>query len=177
MSKVTWKMKLLLVVSFLPVLLSACTAAPRAQSIDEKARDIYRSLMCPICSGQTLEESQSALSVQMRATVKEMLEQGKTKEEILQFFVERYGEGVLAAPPKSRAYLLLWLAPVIALGIGGFLVALVIRSGLRRKEDVAEASAQDTQYWQERLQTDLKDWEAGKPKTIKKPAKRQSRKM
>ena len=97
MSRITWKLNLLLVISFLPVLLSACSAEPEAESIDEKARDIYRSLMCPICSGQTLEESQSALSVQMRATIREMLEQGKTKEEILQFFVERYGEGVLAA--------------------------------------------------------------------------------
>ncbi|MBI2859792.1 MAG: cytochrome c-type biogenesis protein CcmH [Chloroflexi bacterium] len=175
MSRIPWKLKLLLVASFLPLFVSACSASPQAQSIDEKARDIYRSLMCPICSGQTLEESQSALSAQMRVTVREMLEQGKTKEEILQFFVERYGEGVLAAPPKSRAYLLLWLAPLIALGIGGFLVARVIRSGLSRKERVAEAPALDTQYWQERLQTDLKDWEAGKPKTIGRPAKRKVR--
>ena len=160
MSRITWKLKLLLVISFLPLLLSACSAEPEAESIDEKARDIYRSLMCPICSGQTLEESQSALSVQMRATIREMLEQGKTKEEILQFFVERYGEGVLAAPPKARMYLLLWLAPVIALGIGGFLVAWVIKTGLRRREGIAEVPAQDTQYWEERLKADIEDWEA-----------------
>lgn len=157
-------------------LLSACISSPQQpQTIDDKARDIYRSLMCPICSGQTLEESQSDLAGQMRVAVREMLEQGKTKEEILQYFVDRYGVGVLAAPPKSNIYLLVWLAPVIGLIVGGVLVAWVIKSGLRRKETVAETPEPEKQYWDQRLDADLKDWEAGKPRTIKVKAKRKGR--
>ncbi|MBI2852056.1 MAG: cytochrome c-type biogenesis protein CcmH [Chloroflexi bacterium] len=152
-------MPVILLLLILVTLLAACSAASPADSIDEKARDIYRSLMCPICSGQTLEESQSELSAQMRVAVREMLEQGKTKEEILQFFVDRYGVGVLAAPPKSNMYLLVWLAPVIGLAIGGLLVVRVIKAGLRRKESATETAEPDNQYWEKRLASHLKDWE------------------
>src|SRR3972149_402861 len=108
-----------LVAIALLVMLGGCSVPERTRSLDEKAQDIYRSLMCPLCPGQTIAESQSELSAQMRAVVREKLEQGATKEDILQFFVERYGEGVLAAPAKSGFSLVAWLAPIVGIVVGG----------------------------------------------------------
>ena len=113
-------------------LLGGCSTRQQPQTQDEKAQDIYRSLMCPICSGQTIEQSQSPLSVQMRALVKEKLEQGWTKEQILQFFVDRYGDVVLAAPAKKGFNLIAWLTPIIGIIIGGIVTWLAIRQWYRR---------------------------------------------
>lgn len=104
-----------------------CAAPEQIQSLDEQAQEIYRSLMCPLCPGQTIDQSQSELSAQMRSLVREKLEQGDTKVEILQFFVERYGETVLAVPEKSGFNLIVWITPALGIFIGGIVLWLVIR--------------------------------------------------
>src|SRR3990170_6336471 len=132
MKKLGFLLATLLVGTILLVMLGGCSAPERTQSLDEKAQDIYRSLMCPLCPGQTIEQSQSELSAQMRAIVREKLEQGETKEKILQFFVERYGDAVLAAPVKSGFNLIAWLAPITGIVVGGIALWFVIKKWARR---------------------------------------------
>ncbi len=115
----------------LSIVLGSCSAPERTQLLDEKAQDIYRSLMCPICPGQTIEQSQNELSAQMRALIREKLEQGQSKGEILQFFVERYGEAILAAPAKSGFSLIAWLAPITVIIAGGIAIWLAIRKWVK----------------------------------------------
>ncbi len=115
-------------------LAAAQTADPPAPSVpplshdEEVAQGIDRMLMCPVCAGQSIDQSQAQIARQMRRLVREMLAQGASREEVLDFFVERYGPEVLAAPPKSGLNLLAWIVPVVvvlaALGAG----VLVIRS-------------------------------------------------
>ena len=57
-------------------------------------------LMCPVCPAETIDQAQVEISFQMRAVVREMLAEGRTREEILDYFVDRYGADILAAPPK-----------------------------------------------------------------------------
>ncbi len=109
----------------------SCTTQERTQSLDERAQEIYRSLMCPLCPGQTIDQSSSELSTQMRALVREKLEQGETREEILQFFVERYGETVLATPVKSGFNLIVWLTPILGIFTGGIVLWIIIRRRVR----------------------------------------------
>ncbi|MBI4287861.1 MAG: cytochrome c-type biogenesis protein CcmH [Chloroflexi bacterium] len=139
--------------------LSACSAP----SLDEQAQDIYKSLMCPLCAGQTIEQSQSELSVQMRALVREKLAQGQTREEILQFFVEKYGEMVLAAPPKSGFNLLVWVVPGVAVVVGGFFLYRLIKTMQRKaaipQKATVQLSEQERQYWEDRLKKELEDTE------------------
>ena len=84
--------------------------------------------MCPVCPAETIDQAQVEYSKQMRRVVREMLAQGHSREEILDFFADRYGPQVLAAPPKSGLNLVAWIVPVVAViaAIGGGL--LVIRS-------------------------------------------------
>lgn len=98
------------------------------QTLDDRVREIARELMCPVCEGQTVAESSSELAAQMRALIKERLVQGQTREEILAYFVSRYGESILAAPPKRGLGLVVWLGPLLVLL---FAVALAGRT-LRR---------------------------------------------
>ena len=104
---------------------------------DEKeAQRIDRMLMCPVCPAQTIDQAQVEYSKQMRRVVREMLAQGRSQDEILDFFAERYGPQVLAAPPKSGLNLLAWIVPVVAVFavIAGGL--LVIRS-MAKRDDAA----------------------------------------
>lgn len=165
MRKVGFLLLTLVVALILPIMIAGCSAQLRTLSAEEIAQDIYRSLMCPLCAGQTIEQSQSELSTQMRATVREKIEQGWTKDEILQFFVERYGEVVLAVPGKSGFNLAIWLAPITALIIGGIVTWLAIRQWTRRgKEPSSESaapapkSASDETY-RRRLEQELKNFD------------------
>ena len=104
---------------------------------DEKeAQRIDRMLMCPVCPAETIDQAQVEYSKQMRRVVREMLAQGSSQGEILDFFAERYGPQVLAAPPKSGLNLLAWIVPVVAVFavIAGGL--LVIRS-MAKRDDAA----------------------------------------
>ena len=104
---------------------------------DEKeAQRIDRMLMCPVCPAETIDQAQVEYSKQMRRVVREMLAQGHSRHEILDFFADRYGPQVLAAPPKSGLNLLAWIVPVVAVFavIAGGL--LVIRS-MAKRDDAA----------------------------------------
>ena len=91
-------------------------------------------IMCPVCPAETIDQAQVEISFQMRGVIREMLAEGKSREEILDYFVDRYGPDILAAPPKTGANLLAWILPIagVAAGLGG--VFLVIRAMTGRRE-------------------------------------------
>ena len=165
MKKLVFLLLGLLAGTTLIVLLGGCSVPGRTPSLDEKAQDIYRNLMCPLCPGQTIAESQSELSAQMRAVVREKLEQGATKEEILQFFVERYGEAVLAAPAKSGFSLIVWLAPITGIVVGGIVLWLVTRKWARNgqkpssKPVTSTPNKADEEEYRKQLEEELKGFD------------------
>ena len=92
------------------------------------AQGIDKSLMCPVCPSETIDQSQVEIAKQMRVMVRDKLAQGESRGEILQFFVDRYGLGILAEPPKSGFNLLVWVIPPIALLIGSGILAMTVRA-------------------------------------------------
>jgi cytochrome c-type biogenesis protein CcmH len=80
-----------------------------------------------------LADSGSGIAVDLRELVHQMIEQGKTDQEIVDYMVARYGSFVLYRPQHSTATFLLWYGPFILLGIG-FLafIAVVIANRKRR---------------------------------------------
>lgn len=119
---------------FLAALLawSACAPVAPATTLERRAQALDKSLICPVCPGETIDQSQVALAKQMQAVVRDMLAEGSTEREIQDFFVERYGDSVLAAPRKEGFNLMVWVVP--PLGVAGGLVALsfVVRAMSRR---------------------------------------------
>ncbi|MFN8521926.1 MAG: cytochrome c-type biogenesis protein CcmH [Chloroflexota bacterium] len=85
-----------------------------AQSVEDEARAIAKGLQCPVCESVSVADSPSELAGQMRAIVRRKLEQGESREQILAYFVERYGDAVLAEPPKRGWLLVVWLVPTAA---------------------------------------------------------------
>lgn len=105
------------------------TPAPLENSAyDGETFKVADQLQCPVCQGVTVAYSNSGLAQQMRVLIKKKLEAGETKEQILQYFVDRYGESILTNPPKSGFTLLVWLLPVAGLLVGAGTVGYALRS-------------------------------------------------
>jgi cytochrome c-type biogenesis protein CcmH len=106
---------------------------PEGSYSESEAQSIDRMIMCPVCPAETIDQAQVQISQQMRTVVREMLAEGKKRDEILDFFVERYGQDILASPPKSGANLVAWLAPVAGVAAALVAVYFILRSMTRRE--------------------------------------------
>ncbi len=105
------------------------TPAPLENSIyDSDTFKVADQLQCPVCQGVTVAYSNSGLAQQMRLLIKKKLETGENREQILQYFVDRYGESILTNPPKSGFTLLVWLLPIAGLLVGAGTVGYALRS-------------------------------------------------
>ena len=110
---------------------------PEPAFSESEAQGIDRMIMCPVCPAETIDQAQVQISFQMRQVVREMLGQGSSRDEILDFFVERYGKDILAAPPKSGVNLVAWLLPVGGVAAAVVALYLIIRSMTRQKPVLA----------------------------------------
>ncbi len=98
------------------------------EALERKAQAIDKMIMCPVCPAETIDQAQVEISFQMRAVIREMLAEGRTRDEVLDYFVDRYGADILAAPPKSGTNLVAWILPIVGVLAGLVGVFLVIRS-------------------------------------------------
>lgn len=119
---------LLIAILFTSFAHAAMIDRPLKDSVQEQtARAIFRELRCVVCDGQSLAESDAVLALQMREHVRSMVVEGKSRDEILAYFRERYGEHILLTPPLEPYTALLWLGPLLMLAVGGVLVWRVTR--------------------------------------------------
>ena len=73
---------------------------------------------CLVCQNQTIADSTAPLAIDLRREIRQMLEAGRSEEEIKTFLLDRYGDFVLYRPRWQANTALLWLAPVLLLLIG-----------------------------------------------------------
>jgi cytochrome c-type biogenesis protein CcmH len=132
-----------------------------SESIDDEAREISYLLMCPVCQGQSVAESNSELAKDMRSIIREKLESGESKEEIINYFVNRYGESILGYPPVKGVNLLLWILPALAVVLGGIGIGLFLhRSKATTGQEINIEKVQNPKEDKEYLKMvdqDLKD--------------------
>ncbi len=119
----------------LSALALVATLAPvaHADQLEEDTRRIGKQLQCPVCSGAPVSESPSELAGQMRAVIRAKLEAGESDQQIIAYFVERYGDTVLTEPPRRGVGLLVWVAPVVVLAGGAVLLWRVSQVWLRQR--------------------------------------------
>lgn len=132
-----WRVALALVLAFL--WLGAVARPALADELDDQVRAIAKELRCPVCAGETVADSNAEISVQMRGIIREKLQAGETRDQIIQYFVARYGEQILASPPARGFTLGVWLAPGLALLVGLVVVGAVLRGWYRGRTPVVEA--------------------------------------
>jgi len=97
-------------------------------SINEKTDNISKQLRCMTCQNQNVYESESAFSNQIKNEIFNQLKQKKSKVEIIDFMVERYGEYILLKPKLDAKNTILWAMPFVIIIISFWLLFLKIRS-------------------------------------------------
>ena len=90
-------------------------------SLEDRLYSLNRQLMCPICDGLTLEQSQANVAVEMREEIKKMVIRGMSDQDIKDFYVEKYGLYILADPPKNGFDALVFIAPLL-FGLLGLII-------------------------------------------------------
>ena len=112
-----------------------CTTQYGVPPLERRAYELDKAIMCPVCPGESIDQSQNPLAVQMRAIVVEQLQEGRTEGEIKDFFVERYGTSVLLEPPASGFSLVVWVLPPLAVGAAAVTLFLALRLMRRPRAD------------------------------------------
>lgn len=113
---------------------AAATAVPEAFSdpaMETRARHLQRQLRCLICQGESIDESSSDFAVDVRRLVREQIANGRNDQQVLDFFVARYGGAILMKPPLQPDTWLLWLAPLAVLGIAGGVAWITVKKASR----------------------------------------------
>jgi cytochrome c-type biogenesis protein CcmH len=117
------------VLATLLLLAGAAAAVP----VDETTvHDVAAQLRCVVCQSLSVADSPSETASQMRGIIRERLAAGESPAQVRAYFVEKYGEWILLAPPKSGFNLLVWVVPFAGLGLGLVLVAVVLRRWSRK---------------------------------------------
>jgi cytochrome c-type biogenesis protein CcmH len=108
---------------------------------EQDFKDLISELRCLVCQNQSLADSDAELAHDLRAEVYEMVQDGKSDQEIIDFLVARYGDFVLYNPPLKPSTYLLWFGPFALLLLAGVLLLRAVR---RQKRDTSvEISADD----------------------------------
>ncbi len=127
-------MRRLLVVAPIAALISILifliptAAAQQPTPSDDQVNAVARKLYCPVCENIPLDVCPTQACIQWRATIREKLAAGWTEQQILDYFVQQYGERVLAQPSARGLNVLVWaLPPLIALAGIAFYVFYIRR--------------------------------------------------
>jgi len=128
---------------------------------EARARRIEDDLKCPVCRSQSIRQSRSFMADDMRRKVRQLVAEGRSDEEIRDYFVDRYGQYIVLAPPKSGFNLAAWLLPFFVVVVGGVGVAVVARrwSHDRSRERGEDEAAPPDDPYLERLERELEESE------------------
>lgn len=108
-------------------------------------QSLIQTLRCPQCQNNNIADSNATIATDMRAKTLELLKQGKNKDEVVNYMVERYGNFVTYDPPLTPATIFLWILPILLILSGISLILMRKKKGsqaVEKSQDLAK-SAQD----------------------------------
>ena len=112
---------------------SSVLAQHPARHVEEQAvYEIANQLRCVVCQNLSVADSPSEMALQMRGVIKERLAAGESPDQVVRYFVDKYGDWILLSPPRRGFSLLVWIFPFVAVIVGLGIVALALRKWTRR---------------------------------------------
>ena len=138
--------------------------SPRNSTLDQQVHDVASQLKCPVCQGESVDNSPALIAQQMRQVIRQQLQSGKSEQEVIAYFVDRYGEQIVWSPPWQGFTMLAWLVPIVLLLIGGFLLFFTLRDwhssarSLTTPEDeiaLATIDETDLEHYRAQLEQEL----------------------
>ncbi len=95
--------------------------------------EIYKNLRCLVCQGQSIADSNSEFAQTVKLVVKDKINEGKSKKEIYEFLISKYGEWIVYQPRFNRGNFLLWFLPYLILIFGAIIIYALIKKGKNNK--------------------------------------------
>ncbi len=132
--KICCLLLLLLMVTAGLFLLPGTSVAQEPTPSDDEVNAIAKKLYCPVCENVPLDECGTKACEQWRGVIRDKLSEGWTEEEIKAYFVEQYGDRVLAEPPKRGFNWLVYAVPPILFLAGAYMLYRGIKNW-RTKDD------------------------------------------
>jgi cytochrome c-type biogenesis protein CcmH len=112
----------------LPLVLLASLAGPafavqpdevmKDPALETRARALSGELRCLVCQNESIDDSEAPLARDIRILIRERIGKGEGNDAVRAYLVSRYGDFILLRPPFKPETLLLWLSPVLTLGLG-----------------------------------------------------------
>jgi cytochrome c-type biogenesis protein CcmH len=104
---------------------------------DDEVNAVAKELYCPVCENTSLDVCPTQACAQWRTLIKEKLIAGWDKEEIKQYFVDQYGDRVLAEPPRTGLNWIVYILPPVLFSVGIYLVYINLRK-VRKITDLTD---------------------------------------
>lgn len=137
LQRTTIALGLLVLLAFFNGFSQQAFAQNEATDIEIRVREIGAELRCPVCQNISVADSPSALAVEMRTVIRQKLEAGESRDEIIKYFVGVYGEEVLLNPPFRGFTLLAWAGALLAVVGGAVLLISKLRNSLLGRPNTA----------------------------------------
>ena len=122
-----WRLTFLFLLAAMPAFATQVTEDP----LERQVLDIAKDLRCTVCQNQPVAESNADLARDMRAIIREQVQAGKSRDEIVTYFVDRYGDYVLMNPPKRGSGAIVWAGPLALIVVVGLSGLVFLRRRLR----------------------------------------------
>lgn len=111
----------------------AVPAHAQGPNIDDEVNRIAKTLYCPVCPNTPLDICGTQACADWRNDIKQMLQAGKTEQQIRDYFVARFGPQVLGAPPAEGFNWLAYVLPALGIIAGVVIAWLSLRTWLARR--------------------------------------------
>jgi len=121
---------------------------------EQAVHDIAAQLRCVVCQNLSVADSPSEMASQMRSVIRERLATGERPDQVVQYFVDKYGEWILLAPRRQGFNLLVWAMPGIAVAVGLAVVGILVTRWTRRRPSAA-AAPPPTAAMRERIRREM----------------------
>ena len=118
---------IILLISFLFILISCIS---NTDQTNNREYNLFSQIMCPICDGQTIAESQASIAEDMKKMIRDQIKDGKEDKEILKYFEERYGQEILSNPIPKGFNLTIWIAPILIIIISSTITIYSLRKNM-----------------------------------------------
>lgn len=101
---------------------------PKPPTVDQRVHAIAAQLRCPVCQNESLADATAPVALDLRQQIRQQVLAGKSDQQIIQFFIARYGEQTIVWAPQWQGFsLLIWLVPIALLLGGCVLIYLLVR--------------------------------------------------
>ncbi|MDF7680384.1 cytochrome c-type biogenesis protein CcmH [Enterobacteriaceae bacterium ESL0689] len=119
---------------------------------EQQFRSLTEQLRCPKCQNNSIADSNSMIAADMRQKVFELMQQGQSHQQIIDYMVARYGNFVTYDPPLTAATLILWLAPILFILSGGMVIWRITRRRPTTDQQSSDLNAAEQQRLKQLLQ-------------------------